>query len=95
MKLITKTSRYYILFAFPVLLLAAFLSYWFMLHEIGESNETLLLSRMKVVEKQLTEGDSLVYDVFQEYRELQIKEIQKYGNPKNTNKKKSQKLPSF
>ena len=75
MKLITKTSRYYVLFALPVLLLAAFLSYWFMLHEIGESNETLLLSRMKVVEKQLTEGDSLVYDVFQEYRELQIKEI--------------------
>jgi signal transduction histidine kinase len=75
MKLITKTSRYYILFALPLLLIAAFFSYLFMLHEIGESNETLLFSRLKVVEKQLKKGDSSILSVFQENRELFIKEI--------------------
>lgn len=75
MKLITKTSRYYFLFALPVLVLAAFLSYRVMLYEIGESNEHLLLARMKVVEKHLIQGDSLILEVFQDNRELLIKEI--------------------
>lgn len=75
MKLITKTSRYYVLFALPVFIISAFFSYWFMLHEIGESNKALLSSRMRVVEKQLKEGDSLILGVFQENRELFIKEI--------------------
>lgn len=75
MKLITKTSRYYFLFALPVLVLAAFLSYRVMLYEIGESNEHLLLARMKVVEKDLIQGDSLILEVFQDNRELLFKEI--------------------
>ncbi|NHN24981.1 HAMP domain-containing histidine kinase [Flavobacterium jejuense] len=75
MKLINKTSRYYILLTLPVLLASALFCYWFMLHELGESSESLLISRVKVIENHLIKGDSLILAVFQENNELYIKEI--------------------
>jgi len=77
MKLINKTSKYYILFTLPVLVLSAIFSYWFMMHEIGESNEDLLNTRMKVIEQHLLENDTLLLNVFKENKEIFIKEIEK------------------
>ena len=75
MKLINKTSKYYILFTLPILLFSAVFSYLFMLHEIGESNEALLTTRMQVVEQHLIENDTILLNIFKENREIFIKEI--------------------
>ncbi|SHG83221.1 hypothetical protein SAMN05444372_110114 [Flavobacterium micromati] len=50
MKLLTKTSRYYIFYTIPVILFSAIFIYFFLLEEIGESNESILLTRVKVIQ---------------------------------------------
>lgn len=75
MKLIDKTSLYYILFTLPVLVISAIFSYWFMMHELGESNEDLLQTRAEVVEQHLLQNDTLILNIFKENKELFIKEI--------------------
>lgn len=75
MKLINRTSIYYILFTLPVLVLSALFSYWFMMHELGESNEDLLQTRIQVVEQHILENDTLLLNIFKENKELYIKEI--------------------
>jgi signal transduction histidine kinase len=77
MKLLTKTSRYYILYTIPVILFSAILIYFFLLHEIGESNESILLTRVKVIENYIAKGNSSALNVFEANNEVYIKEIKK------------------
>ena len=77
MKLLTKTSRYYILYTIPVILFSAVFIYLFLLHEIGESNESILLSRVKVIKNYIAKGDTSVLNVFEVNNEVYIKEIKK------------------
>ena len=75
MKLLTKTSRYYILYTIPVILFSAIFIYFFLLNEVGESNESVLLSRVKVIEKYIAKGNSSVLNVFEANNEVFVKEI--------------------
>jgi signal transduction histidine kinase len=77
MKLLTKTSRYYILYTIPVILFSAILIYFFLLHEIGESNESILLTRVKVIKNYIAKGNSSALNVFEVNNEVYIKEIEK------------------
>jgi signal transduction histidine kinase len=77
MKLLTKTSRYYILYTIPVILFSAIFIYFFFLHEIGESNESILLTRVKVIKNYIAKGNSSALNVFEVNNEVYIKEIEK------------------
>jgi signal transduction histidine kinase len=77
MKLLTKTSRYYILYTIPVILFSAVFIYFFLLNEIGESNESILLTRVKVIENYIAKGNTTVLNVFEVNNEVYIKEIEK------------------
>lgn len=75
MKLLTKTSRYYIFYTIPVILLSTIFIYFFLLNEIGESNESILLTRVKVIENYIAKENSTVLNVFEANNEVYIKEI--------------------
>ncbi|MCK8143229.1 hypothetical protein MW871_15165, partial [Flavobacterium sp. I-SCBP12n] len=77
MKLLTKTSRYYILYTIPVILFSSLFIYFFLLNEIGESNQSLLLTRVKVIENHLAKGNSSVLTVFEANNEVYVQEIDK------------------
>ena len=77
MKLLNKTSRYYILYTIPVVLLSAIFIYFFLLNEIGESNQSILLTRVKVIESYIEKGNATVLNVFEINNEVYIKEIDK------------------
>lgn len=77
MNLLTKTSRYYILYTIPVILISAIFIYFFLLNEIGESNESILLTRVKVIENYIAKGDNTVLNVFEINNEVYVKEIEK------------------
>ena len=77
MKLLNKTSRYYILYTIPVVLLSAIFIYFFLLNEIGESNQSILLTRVKVIEGYIAKGNAAVLNVFEVNNEVYIKEIDK------------------
>ena len=77
MKLLVKTSRYYILYTIPVILFSAIFIYFFLIQEIGESNEAILLTRVKVVENEISKGNQTILNVFEANNELYIKEINK------------------
>jgi signal transduction histidine kinase len=77
MKLLVKTSRYYILYTIPVILFSAIFIYFFLLQEIGESNESILRTRVKVVENYIKKGNGTVLNVFEANNEVYIKEIEK------------------
>ena len=77
MKLLNKTSRYYILYTIPVVLLSAIFIYFFLLNEIGESNQSILLTRVKVIEGYIAKGNATVLNVFEINNEVYIKEIDK------------------
>ncbi|MFV8355786.1 sensor histidine kinase [Flavobacterium sp. XS1P32] len=77
MKLLTKTSYYYILYTIPVLILTTILFYFFLLNEIGESNESLLQQRVEVVENYIKNEDVSVISILESNNEVFIKEIEK------------------
>ena len=77
MKLLNKTSRYYILYTIPVVLLSAIFIYFFLLNEIGESNQSILLTRVKVIEGYIAKGNAAVLNVFEVNNEVYVKEIDK------------------
>lgn len=77
MKLLVKTSRYYILYTIPVILFSAIFMYFFLLQEIGESNESILKTRVKVIENDLRHGNREVLNVFEVNNEVYVQEINK------------------
>lgn len=77
MKLLIKTSYYYILYTIPALLLSAFLFYFFLLHEIGESNEFILESRVKIIEDYIKNENQTVLKILESNNEIIVKEIKK------------------
>jgi signal transduction histidine kinase len=77
MKLLTRTSRYYIFYTIPVILFSAIFIYFFLLNEIGESNDAILSTRVKVIENYIAKGNSNALNVFEVNNEVYIKEIEK------------------
>ena len=77
MKLLTKTSRFYIIYTIPIILFSAIFIYFFLINEIGESNESILLTRVKVIENYIKKEKGTVLDKFEANNEVYIKEIEK------------------
>lgn len=77
MKLLTKTSYYYILYTIPVLILTTILFYFFLLNEIGESNESILQQRVEVIENYIKNEDVSVIRILESNNEVFINEIEK------------------
>lgn len=59
MKLLAKTSWYYLLFSIPVLMGAGFICYYLITSEVRNSNNELLLKRKSEIEKLLLRNDSV------------------------------------
>ena len=76
MKLITKTSRYFILYTIPVILFSGVFIYFFLLKEIGESNESILVARTKVIEQNILKNKYALLDVLETNDEVFIKIIE-------------------
>lgn len=76
MKLLTKTSFYYFLFTVPVLIISSILFYFFLLHEIGESNETILESRVKVIENYIKDNNTSLLKVLENNNEVFVSEVE-------------------
>ena len=77
MKLLTKTSYYYIFYTIPVLIVSAVVFYFFLQHEIGESTETVLKSRVSVIEDYIRHRNNILLDVLKSNNEVSVTIIDK------------------
>lgn len=75
MKLITKTSRYYLLFTLPALIISALFSYFFLLQELCENDEDLLKNRILIIENHIKKGDISLLNVLTENNEIEVKTL--------------------
>ena len=81
MKLLAKTSLYYLLFSIPILILSGFVCYYIITKEVQDGNNELLLNRSAQVEQYLKENDAVALKLITKSGEAQIKTISKF-NPK-------------
>ncbi len=81
MKLLAKTSLYYLLFSIPILILSGFVCYYIVTKEVQDGNNELLLNRSAQVEQYLKENDAVALQLITKSGEAQIKTISKF-NPK-------------
>jgi signal transduction histidine kinase len=75
MKLLTKTSYYYILYTIPVVILSAVFIYYFLSNEIEESNKPILLSRVKTIENYIKNKKDISLEVLQSNNEVYVSKI--------------------
>ena len=69
MKLLAKTSWYYLFFSIPVLLGAGFICYCIITSEVRQSNDELLLKRKGEIQKILARNDSVSLQMIIESKE--------------------------
>lgn len=72
MKLISKTSIYYLMLSIPILLLSGFISYHAITEEVKHSNDELLLNRLKLIKQYLIENDSVSIYFLEKTNEVKI-----------------------
>ena len=77
MKLLAKTSLYYLLLSIPILILSGFVCYYIVTKEVKDGNNELLLNRLVLVEHYLKENDSTALQLITKSGEAQIKTISK------------------
>jgi signal transduction histidine kinase len=82
MKLIAKTSLYYLLSSIPILILSGFVCYYIVTKEVKDGNNELLLNRSALIEQYLKENDTIALQLITKSEEAQIKTISKF-NPKS------------
>ncbi|WP_264520350.1 sensor histidine kinase [Flavobacterium sp. N1994] len=85
MKLLAKTSLYYLIFSIPILILSGFVCYYIVTKEVQDGNNELLLNRSAQVEQYLKENDAVALQLITKSGEAQIKTISKF-NPKSVAK---------
>lgn len=77
MKLLLKTSLYYLLFTIPVLLFAGFLFFNVITHEVKESNNELLAKRALIIENYLNQKDTVAINLISKSFEAQVIKLPK------------------
>jgi signal transduction histidine kinase len=82
MKLLAKTSLYYLILSIPILILSGFICFHVITSEVKESNDELLLNRKVQVEQYLKNNDTISLLLITKSKEAQIKKIQR-SNFKN------------
>ncbi|TDD95955.1 sensor histidine kinase [Flavobacterium cellulosilyticum] len=75
MKLLAKTSLYYLLMSIPILVLSGFVCYYVITKEVKDSNNELLLNREIQVEDYLKKNDTISLLLITKSKEAQIKKI--------------------
>lgn len=75
MKLLIKTSLYYLLFSIPILILSGFICYYVITKEVKESNNELLLNRKIQIEEYLKNKDTIPLKFIIKSNEAQIHKI--------------------
>lgn len=84
MKLLAKTSIYYLFLSVPILVLSGFICYRIITKEVKDSNDELLTNREELIEKYLQENNTDLLKLIVQSKEAQIKKIN-YSKPsKNT-----------
>lgn len=81
MKLLAKTSLYYLLLSIPILILSGFVCYYVITKEVQDGNNELLLNRSTLIEQYLRNNDTVALNSITKSGEAQIKLIPKF-NPK-------------
>ena len=82
MKLLSKTSLYYLLLSIPILILSGFICYYVITKEVKDSNNELLLNRKIQVEDYLKNNDTISLNFIVKSKEVEIHKI-KDSNFKN------------
>lgn len=77
MKLLAKTSLYYLILIIPILIISGFICYYFITIEVKYSNDELLFNRKNVVEKYLITNDEVALNLITKSGEAQIKNVTK------------------
>jgi signal transduction histidine kinase len=85
MKLITKTSLYYLILSVPILILSGFICFHVITREVKESNDDLLLNRKIQVEQYLQNNDTVSLNLIIKSKEVQIIKINQANFKDNTN----------
>lgn len=75
MKLLSKTSLYYLFFSVPILILSGFICYYVITREVKESNDELLLNRKKQIEEYLKANDSIAVQFIVNSKEAEIEKV--------------------
>ena len=78
MKLIAKTSLYYLLLSIPILILSGFVCYYIVTKEVQGGNNEFLLNRSTLIEHYLKENDTIALQLITKSEEAQIKTISKF-----------------
>jgi signal transduction histidine kinase len=82
MKLLAKTSLYYLIFSIPILILSGFICFHVITHEVRESNDELLVNRKLQVEQYLKNNDTISLLLLTKSNEAQINKVS-HSNFKN------------
>lgn len=85
MKLLAKTSLYYLIFSIPILIFSGFICYYVITTEVKDSNNELLLNRKYQVEHYLKNNDTIALLLITKSKEAQIDKIA-HSNFKNGTK---------
>lgn len=84
MKLLAKTSLYYLILSIPVLILSGFICFHIITREVRESNSELLLNRKELIENYLKKNDTISLKIIAKGNEATIKKIAKTNGYKIT-----------
>jgi len=77
MKLLAKTSLYYLILSIPILILSGFICYRIITAEVREGNNELLTNRKLVVENYLRKNDTIALNLITKSKEAQIEKTSK------------------
>ena len=77
MKLLVKTSLYYLFFSIPILIISGFICYYFITIEVKDSNNELLANREAKVIKYLKENDTIALNLIVSSGEAQVNRTNK------------------
>lgn len=75
MKLLAKTSLYYLIFSIPILILSGYVCFHIITREVRQSNNELLLNRKELIENYLKENDTISLKIITKSSEATIKKI--------------------
>ncbi|WP_333599337.1 PorY family sensor histidine kinase [Flavobacterium sp.] len=80
MRLLTKTSLYYLVLSIPMLLLSGFVCYYVITQEVKDSNNELLLNRKIQIVQYLKNNDTVALHFIVNSGEAQIKRVSKFNS---------------
>jgi signal transduction histidine kinase len=77
MKLLAKTSLYYLILSVPIFILSGFICFYIITKEVMDSNNELLLNRKALIENYLKKNDTVSLSIITKSSEASIKKILK------------------